>query len=355
VTHDLGSLVEVVGFLVAMTVLARACADEGLFRAWGGAVARASRDPRRLSLAAGLLAAGVTVVLTLDATVVLLTPVLIAAGLARRGSLLSVRLANSASTLLPISNLTNLLAVGATGWAFLEFARVMLPVWLVAVVAEIALVTWWCRRDPAPVPPTGAAAATPLVPAGIVIAVLAGLASGQEPWVVATAGAILAGLRAIATRVSTWRDLLVAANLPLAALVIVWGWVVTWAATTPAGDWVTDLLPGTTDGGVGWAALVGTALVAMVVANVVNNLPATLLLLPAAAATGPLSVAALLIGVNVGANLTAVGSLANLLWRGSGGRDTVGWGEFHRLGLLSTPLLVVLCATVLWAWAPVVT
>jgi arsenical pump membrane protein len=350
VTHDLGSLVEVVGFLVAMTVLARACADEGLFMAWGGAVARASRDPRRLSLAAGLLAAGVTVVLTLDATVVLLTPVLIAAGLARRGSLLSVRLANSASTLLPISNLTNLLAVGATGWAFLEFARVMLPVWVVAVVAEIALVTWWCRRDPAPVQPTGPATATPLVPAGIVIAVLAGLASGQEPWVVAAAGAILAGGHAIATRATTWRDLAVAANLPLAVLVIVWGWVVTWAATTPAGDWVTALLPQ----GTGWSALVGTALVAMVVANVVNNLPATLLLLPAAAATGPVGVAALLIGVNVGANLTAVGSLASLLWRGSGGRDTVGWGEFHRLGLLTTPLLVVLCATVLWAWSPVV-
>ena len=348
-THDLGSLVEVVGFLVAMTVLGRAAADEGLFAAWGGLVARASRDPRRLTLAAGLLAAGVTVVLTLDATVVLLTPVLLAAGLGRRGSLLSVRLANSASTLLPISNLTNLLAVGATGWTFLEFARVMAPVWVVGVAAEIALVTWWCRRDPAPSAPVGAVPATPLVPAGVVIAVLCGLAAGEPPWIVATAGAVLLGGHALATRASSWRELLVAANLPLAALVIVWGWVVTLVAGTPAGDWITDLLPhGTT-----WAALVGIALVSMLVANTINNLPATLLLLPAAAATGPLGVAALLIGVNVGANLTAVGSLANLLWRGAGGRTTVGWGEFHRLGLLTTPFLVALGASVLWAWSSV--
>ena len=346
-THDLGSLVEVVGFLVAMTVLGRACADEGLFDAWGGAVARVSRDPRRLGVAAGLLAAGTTVVLTLDATVVLLTPVLLAAGLGRRGSLLSVRLANSASTLLPISNLTNLLAVAATGWTFLEFARVMLPVWVVAVVAEIAIVTWWCRRDPAPAPPSGPVPATPLVPAGVVIAVLCGLAAGEKPWIVATAGAVLMAAHAVAIRATTWRDLLAAANLPLAVVVVVWGWVVTLVAGTPAGDWITDLLPhGTT-----WAALVGIALISMVTANVINNLPATLLLLPAAAATGPIGVAALLVGVNVGANLTAVGSLANLLWRGAGGRATVRWAEFHRLGLLTPPLLVVLGASVLWAWS----
>ncbi|WP_229053391.1 SLC13 family permease [Aeromicrobium sp. Leaf350] len=349
-THDLGSLVEVVGFLVAMTVLGRACADEGLFDAWGGHVARASRDPRRLTLAAGLLAAGITVVLTLDATVVLLTPVLLAAGLARRGSLLSVRLANSASTLLPISNLTNLLAISAMGWGFLEFARLMLPVWVVGVAAEIALVAWWCRRDPAPAAPTGPRVATPLVPAGVVIAVLFGLAAGETPWIVATAGALLIAVHALVTRASSARELLVAANLPLAALVIVWGWVVTWAADTPAGDWVTELLPQDTS----WGALVGIALIAMVTANLVNNLPATLLLLPAAAATGPVAIAALLIGVNVGANLTAIGSLANLLWRGSGGRKSVGWGEFHRLGLLATPLLVTLGASVLWAWSLVV-
>ena len=57
------------------------------------------------------------------------------------------------------------------------------------------------------------------------------------------------------------------------------------------------------------------AAVAAVLANFINNLPAVLLLLPAAAAAGPGVVLAVLIGVNAGPNLTYVGSLATLLWR----------------------------------------
>ena len=50
-------------------------------------------------------------------------------------------------------------------------------------------------------------------------------------------------------------------------------------------------------------------------ANLLNNVPALLLLLPAAAAAGPATVLAVLIGVNAGPNLTYTGSLATLLWR----------------------------------------
>ena len=46
-----------------------------------------------------------------------------------------------------------------------------------------------------------------------------------------------------------------------------------------------------------------------------NNLPAVLLLVPLVAGGGAGSVLAVLIGTNVGANLTYIGSLANLLWR----------------------------------------
>ena len=67
-----------------------------------------------------LLAAVVTAVLSLDATVVLLTPVVLSACLARSvpaepGTYACLRMANSASLLLPVSNLTTLLAFAACG------------------------------------------------------------------------------------------------------------------------------------------------------------------------------------------------------------------------------------------------
>jgi arsenical pump membrane protein len=66
--------------------------------------------------------------------------------------------------------------------------------------------------------------------------------------------------------------------------------------------------------GAGFGRLLLTAAAAALLANLVNNLPAVLLLVPAAAPAGPGAVLATLIGVNVGPNLTYVGSLATLLW-----------------------------------------
>ena len=61
--------------------------------------------------------------------------------------------------------------------------------------------------------------------------------------------------------------------------------------------------------------LLAVAAVSAILANLVNNLPATLILVPVAAPSGAAAVLAVLIGVNVGPNLTYVGSLATLLWR----------------------------------------
>ena len=354
-SHDLSSLTAVVGFLIAIMVLARACADEGLFEAWGAVVARSSaQSPARRLMLAVALAAAVTTVLSLDATVVLLAPVLlIAARSGRRAtSMATVRIANTGSTLLPISNLTNLLVFAGTGLAFVEFAWLMLPVWAVGVAGELAVMRFWFRRDlrDHSGPEDVEVPAVPLFPSAVVVAVLLGMAGGAEPWVPAAAGAILLGGYALVRRTTTWRDLFEAANLPLAALVLVWGLVVVWLGSTRAADGLGELVPK----GHGLGALLVTALVAMVFANLVNNLPATLLLLPAAAAAGPVTVLALVIGLNVGANLTAIGSLANLLWRQSAPDDVTSWRTFHAIGLTTTPALVVLCTTVLWAWTSLV-
>lgn len=355
-THDLGSLAEIVAFLVAIMVLAQACADEGLFEIFGGRMSRlsAGSSTRLLAWSVGL-AAAVTAVLSLDATVVLLTPVLIAASAAsphRSHAYASVRIANSGSTLLPVSNLTNLLVFGATGLTFVGFAWAMLPVWVVAVAAEYAILRWWFRAELRETyePPNGETYAMPLFPSAVVLVVLFALASGTTPWMPATAGAILVGTYALVRRTTTWADLLAAANLPLAGLVLVWALVVAWLGTTSLGEWFDDSMPG----GTGLGSLLAIALIAMVAANLVNNLPATLLLLPAADSAGPEAVLALLIGVNVGANLTMIGSLANILWRQSGGRALSSVREFHLLGLATTPPLVVVCTLVLWAWTSLI-
>ena len=113
-----------------------------------------------------------------------------------------------------------------------------------------------------------------------------------------------------------------------------------------AGALVADILPA----GDGLVALLGVAAIAAVAANLLNNVPAVLVLLPAAAAAGPSTVLAVLIGVNVGPNLTPTGSLATLLWRRSlAERDAeLPVGEFVRLGALTVPPAIVLATVALW-------
>jgi arsenical pump membrane protein len=94
-------------------------------------------------------------------------------------------------------------------------------------------------------------------------------------------------------------------------------------------------------------ALLGVAAVAAVLSNVVNNLPAVLVLLPLV--SGPGAVLAVLIGVNVGPNLTYVGSLANLLWRSVVRREIgAGFVDFTRIGLLTAPITLVIAVLGLW-------
>jgi arsenical pump membrane protein len=101
------------------------------------------------------------------------------------------------------------------------------------------------------------------------------------------------------------------------------------------------------DGG-GLADLVAIAAVCALLANLVNNLPAILIALPALAGPGP--VLAALIGVNIGPNLTYVGSLATLLWRRVlHAADTdVDLGEFSRLGVLTVPAALLGSSCALW-------
>ncbi|WML84451.1 SLC13 family permease [Streptomyces sp. VNUA74] len=357
------TLAPVVVFLALVLMLAYLCAKEGLFEAVGAAVARrCGGSPRRLLSGVFAVACAVTAVLSLDATAVLLTPVVLATA-ARAGArarphvYATAHLSNSASLLLPVSNLTNLLAFTASGLSFTRFAALMALPWLAAIAVEYAVFRRFFRADlaePAAAPTPGAATrAAPAVPRFTVVVValtLAGFALssplGLDPAWAALAGVLVLGVRALARRHVTPRELVGAASPLFCVFVLALGVVVEAVVTGGPASGLGRLLPD----GDSLPALLGVAAVAAVLANVVNNLPAVLALLPLAAPAGPAHVLAVLIGVNLGPNLTYVGSLATLLWRRILHRHgiEVDLARFTLLGLLTVPAAVAASTVALW-------
>ena len=342
-----------VGFLAAVLVLGRLCAEAGVFNYLG---ARASRiggtRPRRLLALVVVLAAAVTAVLTLDATVVLVTPVVLAistrAGVAvRPNAYACARLANSGSLLLPVSNLTNLLAFGASGLSFGRFAALMALPWVVAVAGEWLGLRWFFRAD---LPRAVAAHDEPVPPVPrYALAVLAGTVAAFVLFSalhVAVAWAAVAGcvLLLVPQRRLPVVRIVRAASPGFCAFVFAIAVVVDAVVRHGLGALLRHLLPG----GHTFPALLAIAFLAAVLANVVNNLPATLVLVPLVPA-GPLAVLAVLLGVNVGPNATYAGSLATLLWRRLlPRRARPSAAEFHRFGLLTVPVLLVATTAALW-------
>lgn len=356
-------LLPVVGFLAAVLVLAKLCDDEGLFHAAGVAMARRSAgDPQRLLATVFVIAAVTTAVLSLDATVVLLTPVVLATARAlgvpsRPHAYATAHLANSASLLLPVSNLTNLLAFTTAGLTFAHFTAIMTLPWLLVIGAEYVLLRWFFRRELATPPedtaPHVSETPPPEVPVFVLVVLgltLAGFAVTSlldvSPAWAALAGAILLGVHALARRRTSVAGIVVAANVPFLVFVLCLGVVVAGVMQHGLGDAMGDLLPiGTT-----LPALLGIAVAAALLANVVNNLPAVLVLLPLVAAAGPAAVLAVLIGVNVGPNLTYPGSLSNLLWRHVVHRERIAapFAEFSLVGLCTVPATLVVGVLGLW-------
>ncbi|GAA4622327.1 arsenic transporter [Actinoallomurus vinaceus] len=353
------TLLPVVGFLAAVLALAQLCDDEGLFTAAGDLVARACHG-RPVRLLAGVFAVAslITAVLSLDATVVLLTPVVFATA-ARVGArprphvYACTHLANSASLLLPVSNLTNLLAFAASGLSFARFAGLMALPWLAVIGVEYAAFRWYFRGDLAVVPGGSRPAGRPQVPVFTVVVLaltLAGFAvtsfTGVNPAWAALGGALVLAVRALRQRRTTARGLVVAAG-PLFCLFVLALGIVVKAVVVNGLDRGADLvLPH----GSGLPALLAVAGLAALLANLINNLPAVLAMLPLVASGGPGPVLAVLIGVNLGPNLTYVGSLATLLWRRILREHDAepGLGDFTRLGLLTVPATLAAATVTLW-------
>jgi arsenical pump membrane protein len=343
-------LLPVVVFLATILVVADVCARSGVFVAAARIAGNASHGrPARLLTGVFLLAALVTTVLGLDATVVLLTPVVVAAALAlgtspRPGAHACLRMANSASLLLPVSNLTNLLAMRHLDLTFAGFALVMAPVLAAVLAVEYVVLRVLFRTDLADAGPgpddRPADVAVPRFPVAVVAGMLIGFAAlsplGVAPCWVSGAGAVVLASWARGRGLISAREAVHAAHPSFAVFVLALGVVVAALTTGFLGAAVTDLLPTTTS----YAALLAVALLATVLANLLTNLSATLLLVPLLAPLGTPAVLAALLGLNIGSGLTYTGSLANLLWRRGLLRQGLrpDLGDFHRLSLAATPL-----------------
>jgi arsenical pump membrane protein len=353
-------LAPVVAFLGAVLVLAKLCDDEGLFEAAGAAMARGRPDSHRLLRRVFVIAAVITAALSLDATVVLLTPVMLATvrrlrAPVRPHAYASAHLANAASLLLPVSNLTNLLAYRAADVSFTRFTVLMALPWVVTVVTVYVVFRWFFARDLSvvPEPDAGPAPRPPVFVLVVVALTLVGFAVAEAVGV-APAWAALAGASALAVRSLMHRrtsvpEIVRAVNIPFLLFVLALGVVVQAVMSNGLATGMRAVVPD----GSGLLALLGIAAVAAVLANVVNNLPATLVMLPLVTASGPVAVLAVLIGVNIGPNLTYVGSLSNLLWRRVLRQYNVAAsvGEYTRLGLCTTPAALVVAVLALWAGA----
>ncbi|GAB38384.1 MULTISPECIES: SLC13 family permease [Gordonia] len=366
-----------IGFLAAMLVVAEICARAGVFVWVGVVLARWSRGS-----AIGLLrivfvvAAITTAVLSLDTTIVLLTPVavLTARHIGARVTPIafaSNHLANSASTLLPVSNLTNLLAFGAAGLSFTRFAAIMAWPWVAAIVVEYLVFRWFFAVDlrsprgqrevddpPEPDVPDvahdhsggGESPRAPLLTLAALGVLLVGFVVA-EPLGVPLAA--VAGIGALVMALpSLWRapaatcvDAVRAAGVPFLIFVAALGVIILPVRNGPVGDLFSTLMPS----GAGLLALLGAAVIAAIAANLFNNLPATLLLVPLVAGQ-PALVLAILLGVNIGPNLAVFGSLANLLWRDVMRRHSASTSSrvYLSLGLVSVPLTLVAAVLALW-------
>ncbi|BCF83885.1 arsenic transporter [Rhodococcus qingshengii] len=359
---ELASMAPTVVFLVAVLVLAHAADALGVFR-WVSQILqqKSLADPHRLLIYVFGAAALTTAVLSLDATVVLLTPAVIAAARSigaspRPHSYASAHLSNSASTLLPVSNLTNLIAFAATGLTFLHFTALMALPWVVTIAVEYLIFRLFfrselARGDSAEPPVAARSAPAPILPLTVIGMTLLGFAVsgffGIEPAWIAVVGASVLGAIALARHRTTAAKMLYAADLWFCAFVLVLGIIVAGVANGPVGEWIAQILPGDTS----YGSLLFVAAVAAVASNLVNNLPATLLMIAAlGTAAPPALVLAMLIGVNLGPNLTYVGSLATMLWRrvatSAGAPPTL--ATFTLLGVITTPLTLLAAVSALW-------
>ncbi|MEU1366079.1 SLC13 family permease [Streptomyces sp. NPDC005803] len=347
-------------FLATVIVLAELAGRAQVFDVVAAWVARAGRGRYPLLFALCVAFASLTTItLNLDTTAVLLTPVMLALG-TRVGiaalplAMTTVWLANTASLLLPVSNLTNLLAADRVALSPAGLAAVM---WLpqLAAIGVTALCLWvfyWRRGR------RGADRYTPPalpVPGDPVLLRICAVACGgfllailllDVPLWSASLVAMVVVVAAYAVR---RREELRVSLVPWRLLVLVPGMFLVVQTVNAHG--LHELLVRALGSDDGFVGMLRSAGVGAGLSNVLNNLPAYVAGEAVIPADNHHQLLALLIGVNAGSVVTPWGSLATLLWfercRWQGTRIAVGRFVLTGLVLSVTAVSAATCALAL--------
>lgn len=355
----IGKGTDVYLFLIGMMLLSEVAREEGLFDYLAALAVRSSAGSKvRLFTIVYAVGTIVTIFLSNDATAVVLTPAVAAA--TRKAKVeplpylfICAFIANAASFVLPISNPANLVLYGDHMPALpLWLAQFILPSSLAIVATFIAL-----RLTQAP-DLRGAVDAVPepepltrggkLVAGGIVATALVLLVASTLGWQLGLPTFIMGGLVTIGVlALSRQSPLPLLRHISWGVLPLVAGLFILVEGLDRTG--VLALITNALKSASQQSELATAAVAGVVVAfgtNLVNNLPLGLVAASTShAAQVPTSITnALLIGVDLGPNLSVTGSLATILWLIAlrrEGIDVSSW-KFLKLGLIVMPPALIL-------------
>ncbi|MDT5037828.1 MAG: arsenical pump rane protein [Micromonosporaceae bacterium] len=344
-------------FLGFVVILAELTAKAQVFDVLAARIAIAARGNYVvLFILCAVLAAATTAFLNLDTTAVLLTPVMLAVATAMRIpplplAMTTVWLANTASLLLPVSNLTNLLATNRIGLQPAAFAARMIAPQLAALLTTMVClwIFYWRRgrrgadryTPPQPHRPhdrvlfvlASAACVT------FVVLILAGVALA---WASGTcAGAVLLGF-AVRDRASLRWGL-----VPVQLLGFVAGLFLLMQAVGRLG--LNDVLMAAMSQDPGTAGTLRAAATGAGLSNVINNLPAYVAAEAAVPPANHTQLLGLLLGTNIGPIVIPWASLATLLWyqRCRAQQVTVSWPRFILTGAVTAIVVLTSAAATL--------
>ncbi|HCG0849265.1 TPA: arsenic transporter [Pseudomonas aeruginosa] len=347
--------------------------DEAGFFEWAALhVARWGGGKGRLLFALIiLLGAAVAALFANDGAALILTPIvmamLLALGFSPAATLAFVMaagfIADAASLPLVVSNLVNIVSADFFNIGFNDYAAVMIPVNIVAIIASLAVLSIYFRRSiPARYDvnqlkqPNEAIRDVATFRFGwVVLALLLVGFFGLEPLgvpvsAVAAAGALLLLVVAARGHVISTRKVIREAPWQIVVFSLGMYLVVYGLRNQGLTEHIARLLDYFAQGGV-WGAAFGTGFLTALLSSAMNNMPTVLvgaLSIDATSATGVVKDAMIyanVIGSDLGPKVTPIGSLATLLWLHVLARKgmTITWGYYFKVGIVLT--VPVLAAT----------